>query len=132
MESLFQDKVPLKTKIKPESIKFSELKGFALTDDTKTWVWPDQHAGDCTLKSPELTMYPGGYFEFTGSLSSRKSNDSWGILRFNFLQDNGLLLWSSGAFWSPTIGHWAPWRIVSQYPRYLFDSIALAGFDSHC
>jgi Family of unknown function (DUF6294) len=132
MNSLFPNKAPIKGSLKPENIKFSELRSFTLRDETKVFQWPDQHAGNCTLQFPQLFLYPDGMFEFSGNLSSSGSNDSWGILHIDVQQDNGLVLWSSGSFWSPTIGDWAPWDNWLQYPKYLFDTITHAQFWSHC
>ena len=51
MQPLFPNKAPI---VKPEKIKFSELRNFALTDGRKDFQWPDQHVGHCTLQFPQL------------------------------------------------------------------------------
>ena len=137
MKTLFK-KEPLR-EIQIEKITFSGIKSLAYDSSktagevrTKIARWGTQHAGDCTLEAPMLELRSNGWFTFSGNLSSSSSDDSWGILHFDLKQDNGHLLWSSGAFWSPTIGDWAPWIIDSTYPAYLFDYLASASFSSHC
>jgi hypothetical protein len=138
MRTLYQKKPFIQREIKPDNIKLSELSEvkILIAEDPRSHQkiarWSTQHAGDCTLEVPTLEITPGGFFTFSGNLSSSGNDDSWGILHFDFKQANGLVLWSSGAFWSPTIGDWAPWIINSTYPEYLFDSIALVQFSSHC
>lgn len=130
MTKLFQENVP---SLKVERIIFSGLKDRTVTAlGSKLFQWADQHVGDCTMQFPQLELRPNGWFTFSGNLSSSGGDDSWGVLHIDLKQANGLVLWSSGAFWSPTIGDWAPWIITSQYPMYLFDTIEVAQFFSHC
>lgn len=132
MKRLFKDK-PLR-EIQIEKITFSGIKSseIAPRSRNKIFRWGIQQAGDCALEAPMLEIRPDGWFTFSGNLRSSENDDSWGILHFDFKQDNGHVLWSSGAFWSPTIGDWAPWIINSTYPAYLFDTIARVQFWSHC
>jgi hypothetical protein len=126
-----------KLQIYPEKLISSGSVAFRIDKRTeevthKDFSWEDQHAGDCTLQFPQLLLYNNGWFEFSGNLSSSNDDDSWGILHFDFKQQNGLVIYSPGPFWSPTIGDWAPWIISAQYPQYLYDSIQLISFTSHC
>src|SRR5262245_22621417 len=132
MDTLFNTK-PL-GEIQIEKITFSGITSFdaAVRSGTKIFRWGRQQAGHCTLDAGMLELVSGGLFTFSGNLSSSRNDDSWGILHFDFKQANGLVLWSSGAFWSPTIGRWAPWIINSTYPAHLFDTIAIVQFWSHC
>jgi hypothetical protein len=136
MRTLFR-REPLEIKIEENS--FSETnslgyEGAKTVGDVQTKIarWGPQHAGHCTLDAPMLEIRSNGWFTFSGNLSSSSDDDSWGILHIDLKQDNGYVLWSSGAFWSPTIGDWAPWIVDSTYPAYLFDTIAKAAFSSHC
>jgi hypothetical protein len=135
----YQNKPFIQRQIKPENIKVSEVKILGVKDRSSTldvfWKgtnWPTQFAGHCMLQWPALSLYSNGWCFFIGNLSSSESDDSWGILHFDFLQDNGLVLWSSGSFWSPTIGTFGTWRFQFTYPEYLFDTIKSAQFASHC
>jgi hypothetical protein len=138
METPYQNKPRVRIQIKPENIKISEAKIFVEDNQgpniqrSKTAQWPTQFAGDCSLEAPILWIIPEGWFNFSGNLRSSENDDSWGILHFDFKQANGLVLWSSGAFWSPTIGDWAPWTFDSTYPAYLYEHITNVQFWSHC
>jgi hypothetical protein len=143
MTAFFKNEPP--KQIQTEKITFSGIKSFDPSDPglvtqglvtpglrSKTFRWGTQQSGDCTMDAPMLWITNDGVFEFSGNLSSSGSDDSWGILHIDLQQDNGHTLWSSGAFWSPTIGGWAPWTIWSTYPKFLFDSVERAQFWSHC
>jgi hypothetical protein len=133
METANPAKSLIPRQIKPENIGFSGAKSPATMDESsKLFRWDLVTAGNCSFEGVLLEIDPGGWAHFWGNLSSSGSDDSWGILRFNFRQSNGLVLWASGSFWSPTIGNWGPWHDDFQYPAYLFDTIALVDFDSHC
>ena len=128
--------------VKPENIIVSELRPHALPDKAqpvtedlepaKRFFWGEVRSGDCRMTSIQLQFIRAGFFFFDSQIQSSGDDDSWGILHFHVYQANGLLLWSSGAFWSPTIGGPLPWQFSSQFPVYLFDAIALANFTNHC
>ena len=139
MKTLFKNE-PVR-EIQIEKITFSGIRSFDASDrgselaaraQSKTFRWGTQQVGDCTLEAPMLWITQDGFFMFSGNLRSSGNDDSWGILHFDFLQDNGLVLWSSGSFWSPTIGTFGTWRFQFTYPEYLFDTIKSAQFASHC
>ena len=132
-KSLFTRRSPTQMQIIPERIMFSGVTvAVERAQSTKIFQWGPQQVGDCTLQAPMLELRTNGFFTFSGNLSSSGDDDSWGILHFDFKQANGLVLWSSGQFWSPTIGDWAPWIIDAAYPQHLFDTINIAQFFSHC
>jgi hypothetical protein len=119
--------------IKPENIGFSGAKSPATTDQSsKLFQWDQVTAGNCTLSLATLELRPDGWAWFGGNLSSSGSSDSWGILRFNLRQANGLPVSTPGPFWSPTISDVGPWTFLFQYPENLFGIIASVDFDSHC
>jgi hypothetical protein len=127
--------------VKPERIIFSGARSYALphksqpvTDEevAKRFLFGDVSVGDCHMAGIQLQFIRQGFFFFDSHIQSSGDDDSWGILHFDVYQDNGFLLWSSGAFWSPTIGGPLPWQFTGQFPTYIYDAIALAGFTSHC
>ncbi|WP_140982285.1 DUF6294 family protein [Bradyrhizobium guangdongense] len=133
-KSLFTPKSPKQMEIMPERMVFSGVTVGAANavQSTKIFQWGTQRVGDCSMEFPMLELRTNGWFTFSGNLRSSGNDDSWGILHFDFKQANGLVLWSSGQFWSPTIGDWAPWIIDSAYPAHLFDTIQIMQFFSHC
>jgi hypothetical protein len=128
--------------VKPENIIFSEARSYALPDKSqpvtedaataKRFLWKEVRAGDCQMTGIQLQFISPGFFFFDSHIRSSGDDDSWGILHFDVYQANGLRIWSSGAFWSQTIGGPLPWQFTSQFPQYIFDAIALASFTSHC
>ena len=91
-------------------------------------------AGNCEMEGVMLELIPDGWADFGANVSSGGNDDSWGILSFHFHQANGLVVWNSGSFWSPTIGvgNTTPWTFQFQYPAVLFDTIATIDFTNHC
>jgi hypothetical protein len=126
--------------VKPERIIFSGAKSYALphtfqpadTEPAKRFLFGDVRVGDCHMSGIQLQFIRAGFFFFDSHVQSSDDDDSWGILHFDVYQANGLHLWSSGAFWSPTIGGPVQWQFTGQFPTYIYDSISLAGFTSHC
>ena len=96
----------------------------------KSWSWPGFSVGECHMNDAGLVINTDGGLGFSSRLSSDGGGDSWGILHFNFYQDNGVLLWSSGQFWSPTIP--TEWSFSSGYPQFLFDYVNGVSMTSHC
>lgn len=100
----------------------------------KSWLWQGFSVGECHCNDASLVINTEGNFGFSCRLSSDGGNDSWGILHFDFYQDNGVLLWSSGQFWSPTIPSRGDeeWSFSSGYPQFLFDYVNGVSMTSHC
>jgi hypothetical protein len=100
----------------------------------KSFAWGHLSVGACTCDSAGLVINTEGSLGFSCRLNSGDpGDDSWGILHLDFYQDNGVLLWSSGQFWSPTIpGGGEEWAFGSGFPTYLFDSIAYLSMSYHC
>ena len=121
--------------IKPENIGFSGAKAPTPKDDgSKVFQWSLVTAGNCEMEGVMLELIPDGWADFGANVSSGGNDDSWGILSFHFHQANGLVVWNSGSFWSPTIGvgNTTPWTFQFQYPAVLFDTIATIDFTNHC
>jgi hypothetical protein len=89
--------------IKLENIGFSGAKSPATMDDTtKVVQWDLVTAGNCAMEGTLLELISDGWADFGANVSSSGGDDSWGILSFYFHQANGLVVWNSGSFWSPT------------------------------
>src|SRR6476619_2044643 len=110
--------------VKPDGIIFSEARSYAAADTSQTateavpsakrFLWKEVRTGDCQMTGIQLQFIRDGFFFFDSHIRSSGDDDSWGILHFDLYQANGLRLWSSGAFWSQTIGGPLPWQFTSQ------------------
>ena len=100
----------------------------------KSWTWGLLSAGDCACADARLVITSDGGLGFSSSLtSSDLGDDSWGILHFDFYQNNGVLLWTSGQFWSPTIvSVGQQFTFSSGFPKYLFNDISHVWMAYHC
>jgi hypothetical protein len=100
----------------------------------KSWTWGLLSSGDCASSDSRLVINSDGGSYFSCSLtSSDLGDDSWGILHFDFYQNNGVLLWTSGQFWSPTIVSVGQrFEFGFGFPKYLFNDIAGVWMTYHC
>ena len=70
---------------------------------SKLFTWPRLFKGDCTLSGNSLFIAEDGHAEWRADvMSSDPGEDAWGS-QFQLFDDHGVLLWTFGWIWSPTL-----------------------------